>query len=84
MDTDVAVALSRQVINLPPGVEVWIVMGRGSKVTQLCINDVESLGPDMTRALPFFHAFTGCDNVSAFFGKGKIMAWKTLTQFGDE
>lgn len=85
MDTDVAVVLARQVINLPPGVEVWLVMGRGSNVTQLCMNDVvESLGPDMTRALPFFHAFTGCDTVSAFFGKGKVMAWKTWTKFGDE
>jgi len=26
---------------------------------------------------PVFHAFTGCDNVSAFRGKGKKSAWQT-------
>ena len=85
MDTDVAVVLCQQVINLPPDVEVWIVMGKGSNVTQLCINDVvESLGPGIARALPFFHAFTGCDTVSAFFGKGKVIAWNTWTKLGDK
>jgi hypothetical protein len=31
---------------------------------------VRSLGP-RSKALPFFHAFTGCDTVSAFVGKGQ-------------
>ena len=26
--------------------------------------------------LPFFHAFTGCDNVSCFGGKGRQLYWK--------
>lgn len=28
-------------------------------------------GPSKSLALPFFHAFTGCDTVSAFYGRGK-------------
>ena len=34
-------------------------------------NIVESHGKDVCEALPFFFAFTGCDNVSSFHGKGK-------------
>jgi ABC-type transport system involved in cytochrome bd biosynthesis fused ATPase/permease subunit len=35
-----------------------------------------ALGPDKSRVLPLFHAFTGCDTVSAFGGKGKKSAWE--------
>ena len=34
-----------------------------------------SLGPSKAMALPAFHALTGCDTTSAFFGKGKKTAW---------
>lgn len=37
---------------------------------------VKILGVDMSLALPFFHAITGCDTVSAFFGIGKETAFK--------
>lgn len=30
-----------------------------------------SLGPDKAYALPFFHAFSGCDTTSSMSGKGK-------------
>ena len=32
---------------------------------------VEYFGKDVCKALPFFFAFTGCDTVSSFHGKGK-------------
>ncbi len=32
----------------------------------------------MCRALPSLHAFTGCDSVSAFAGKGKVSSLKLL------
>ena len=35
----------------------------------------QKLGPSMAKALPAFHAITGCDTTSAFFGKGKKTAW---------
>lgn len=35
----------------------------------------QSLGPSKAMALPAFHALTGCDTTSAFFGKGKRTAW---------
>ncbi|KAG0724206.1 hypothetical protein GWK47_041118 [Chionoecetes opilio] len=30
-----------------------------------------------------FHAFTGCDTVSCFGGRGKKTAWDTWTTYGD-
>ena len=33
--------------------------------------------------LPFFHAFTGCDTVSAFRGKDMKSAWQTWEVFPD-
>ena len=40
----------------------------------------DSLGWKVCHALPFFHAFTGCDTVSSFHGKGKRKAWDTWLQ----
>ena len=37
-----------------------------------------SLGLDVSRALPGLHAYTGCDTVSAFSGRGKLQALKLL------
>ena len=39
-----------------------------------------TLGPDVCRALIGMHAYTGCDTVSAFAGKGKAKALKLLTK----
>ena len=37
----------------------------------------KALGKKKTEALPFFHAFTGCDTISFFNGIGKKKAWET-------
>ena len=35
------------------------------------------MDPRKSAVLPIFHAFTGCDTVSAFGGRGKKTAWDT-------
>jgi hypothetical protein len=35
------------------------------------------MGPEKSRALITFHAFTGCDQTSSFASKGKKTAWET-------
>ena len=35
------------------------------------------MGQDKCEALPFFHAFTGCDQTSSFYGRGKDTRWTT-------
>jgi len=42
-------------------------------VHELCL----AIGLAKTRQILFFHAFTGCDVVSAFRGEGKKSAWLT-------
>ena len=41
------------------------------------------LGLNRSRALPVFHAFTGCDTVSSFLDKGTKSAWQTWIHFDD-
>ena len=41
----------------------------------------QALGPSKCQGLPFFRAFTGCDNVSSFGGRGKKTAWETWKAF---
>ena len=36
---------------------------------------IRELGTNIFLALPFFNAFTGCDTVSSFYGKGKCKAY---------
>ena len=43
----------------------------------------EKLGKEKSRALMFFHAFSGCDNVSELKGKGKKMSFQTWSNFPD-
>lgn len=60
---------------------LWMTFGKGKDLRWIPIHDiVRSLGP-RSKALPFFHAFTGCDTVSAFVGKGKKTAWQAWNVF---
>ena len=57
---------------------MWLAFGQGTSLRWIPVHDVaEAIGPERASGLPFFHAFTGCDTVSAFRGKGKKTAWQT-------
>ena len=43
-----------------------------------------SLGEQKCTALPFFHAFTGCDISSSFFNQGKCKFWDRWIEFNEE
>ena len=83
VDTDVVViaiaCFSRLAVE-----ELWVWFGTGSHVRYVPVHELAvSLKPDHCLALPFFHAFTGCDTVSAFAGHGKKTAWETWLAFPD-
>lgn len=70
VDTDVivlAVALAR---TLDEEAELWVL-------DSSC--NLRALGPEKAKALPMFHALTGCDTVSCFTGHGKRTAWEVWT-----
>ena len=80
VDTDVLVILIAQFHTLSSiwtGLSFWVAFGIGKNFQLLSVNTIcEYLGKQKCRALPFFHAFTGCDTTSAFLGKGKKSAWE--------
>ena len=57
---------------------VWVGCGAGNHFTYYDISLIcQTLGDQKSRALPFFHAFTGCNTTSQFLGKGKKSAWES-------
>eukprot|EP00745_Piridium_sociabile_P026562 TRINITY_DN4240_c0_g2_i9.p1 TRINITY_DN4240_c0_g2~~TRINITY_DN4240_c0_g2_i9.p1 ORF type:complete len:1084 (-),score=281.98 TRINITY_DN4240_c0_g2_i9:490-3741(-) len=59
--------------------QLWIAFGQGQNLRWIPVHDLcnISLALEKRRGILFFHAFTGCDVVSAFRGKGKKSAWQT-------
>jgi hypothetical protein len=74
-DTDVMAILLGNIHKLSPGISVWLEAGIQSKnnLRYIEINALASkLGPHLSRSIPGFHAFTGCDYTPSFANKGKI------------
>ena len=80
VDTYVVTILIGAYFNLlmtQPQVDIWVAFGMDKYFRFYSINAIcSSLGVAKSRALPVFHAITGCDTVSAFKGKGKKSAWQ--------
>ena len=60
---------------------IWVESGIQSKdnLRYISINQLfHQLGKSSCKALPFYHAFTGCDYTSSFSRKGKIKQFKLL------
>ena len=82
VDTDVLVLAVAALSHLsgPAKLELWVTFGTGANLRYIAAHKIcNRLGPRVSKALPFFHAFTGCDTVSYFAGKGKktaFEAWK--------
>lgn len=77
-DTDVAV-LSITHVNSMCQTKVLFATGVGNKRRILDLTALStSLGEQLSNALTGFHAFTGCDSISSFAGKGKRTCYKAL------
>ena len=64
--------------------EVWIAFGTGKCFRFIAAHEIaRALGPDRCMALPMFHAFTGCDTVSFFRGRGKRTTCDTWKAYDD-
>ena len=83
VDTDVVVlavsTFSRAAIS-----EMWIAFGVGKQFRYIAIHDiVRALGDEKSKVLHVFHAFTSCDQTSAFLGRGKSTSWSTWVSYGE-
>ena len=83
VDTDVVV-LAIACFEQLGASELWIAFGAAKNLRYIAVHElVEILDTDRSKALPFFHAFTGCDTVSSFAGHGKKTAWEAWNSFPD-
>ena len=75
VDTDVIVIITGifyKLSSLHPSTDIWIAFGMGKNFRFVHVNETcDSLGRRKSKALPYFHAFLGCDTTSAFLSKGK-------------
>ena len=83
VDTDVLVLAVTAAYRLKVP-ELWVSFGSGKNFRHIPVHEIaRSLGPERCAGLPMFHAFTGCDTVSSFNGRGKKTAWETWMTFSD-
>lgn len=85
-DTDVVViAVSTLPFLQELGLEsMWVAFGQGANARWIPVHEiVVAIGPERVSGILFFHAFTGCDVVSGFRGKGKKSAWLTWNVCND-
>lgn len=83
VDTDVVV-LAITFFDILGVKELWVELGASKKKRCFPAHDMwMRLGGEKARALAAFHAFTGCDGVSSFVGRGKKTAWDAWTCFPD-
>ena len=80
VDTDVVVILAGAFFDLiltQPLASIWVAFGMGKHYRFYNINAICAwLGEPQSRALPVFHAYSGCDTTSAFKCKSKKSAWQ--------
>ena len=83
VDTDVVV-LAVTLAHLLAIPEMWVAFGAGKYFRCLPAHEIaKTLGPQRCEGLPMFHAFTGCDSVSFFGGRGKRTAWNVWQSFDE-
>ena len=75
VDTDVVVNAIAMFNQINPD-ELWLAFGIGSNFRYIPIHEVASgMDPQNCVVLPVFHAFTGCDTVLSFGGRGIKTVW---------
>ena len=78
-DSDILIILLGNMDHLNSSLKLWINMGVGNHQRYINVNDAyRILGDSLSKALPCFHALTGCDYTPAFFRKGKVRPFKLL------
>ncbi len=85
VDSDVVVLAVFVFAQLVPSLTaLWVAFGTGKNYRLIPAHRIyAAIGNMKSQALPMFHAFTGCDTVSSFSGRGKKTAWEIWNVFPD-
>lgn len=79
-DTDILVILLGNMHRVHPELKIHVLLGVSATQRIIDINDLYStLSPNVCKALPAFHAFTGCDYNPSFYRKAKARPYNILT-----
>lgn len=71
-DTDILIILLGNMEYLKNKLQIWMHLGVGNHQRFINVTKLyNKLGEKLSKALPAFHAFTGCDFNPAFYRKGK-------------
>jgi hypothetical protein len=63
----------------PTLINLWFEVGTQNNVRFISLNQLyRHIGEKLCKALPFYHAFTGCDYTSSFSRRGKVKPLKIL------
>ena len=75
-DTDVLVLTFWIYKRLCP--DTTVIVGTGGKRRSIPLGPLyEAVGEELVKALPGFHAFSGCDQTGTIGGKSKVSCWNT-------
>ncbi|GFX03206.1 uncharacterized protein TNCV_1700901 [Trichonephila clavipes] len=78
-DSDILIIFLDNLDHLNASLKLWIQWGVGNHERLISITDLyQDLCISLSKALPCFHAITGCDYTPAFFRKGKLRPLKLL------
>ena len=81
VDTDVVV-LRISAVSQRDALKLFIAFGTQKNFRYINVNDLAIfLGDEKSKVLPTFHAFTGCDTISFFAGRGKKSAVDTWSVY---
>ena len=86
VNTDVLIIALGSLHLLHRNIQVWIESGLFTRNTlrYISVNQIfEKLGEDFCKALPAYHAFTGCDYTASFNRKDKMTPLKLLEKNED-
>ena len=86
-DTDVLILLIAALPNILENFQCELIcqFGFANNIRRYNINNLcSSLKSDVCKALPFFHAFTGCDTTSSFYDHGKLKFFDAWMKYKDE
>ncbi|KAG5868788.1 hypothetical protein JTB14_001697 [Gonioctena quinquepunctata] len=80
-DTNILIILPGNMDHLNASLKLWMNLGVGNNERFISVNQVyEIVGNSLSKALPCFHALTGCDYTPAFLRKSKLRPFNLLEQ----
>ena len=81
-DTDVVVLAINCLTKISQIEKLYVHFGTGKNFRVIdAISLSKGIGLMISKILPLFHSFTGCDTVSSFAGKGKKTAWSVMKTY---